>query len=788
MSIIISGKTFTQRDVVTGKLGAQFVIVNSQRRYLTPEHKRALARGPPPPPPPPPPQPPAAPTIRKRLEEARRRRRALMEEDEEVERPDDKHVERERPDDKHASFKTMVGYWIAAFFEHEVNYGALRNITRWVRLQGGEDVYEFAVHQRPGTRSIEYAELLRSPLQQPLTLVYRARLYFSEREAGVGATKQGAASTLISKWQAQNAKTEAAINALVKRDSTDYVAVAAETSRSLHYLREIEPLRPWVTREEQSRVSLLSQQVLLIRQASLHLAELRNHFDPNQRYALPMLEMQSPNPPWSVTREAAGQLDILVMHNSLSKTAFLFDMSGTMSEREMAYVVLNLEHFMKGAATVAFIDVGHFFYRAALLYTFLQHPYITSQRELVAKLIEQKNLSAERFANYIYAVLARAESARKEPFVNVPLAKTRTTKTELVSFKVLLYLEYLARIAKNGEICLRSLGGAFEVTVNSRPEDVTNELLAKIATCPFRYILSDFAIQYVTADPTQGAHLNGLLVDTKERRVIRLEPNDIPTDFVDVFLEMVLVPKLSAYVGGTPYRYENASSSCPNIARAQSIQKIFSTTGGYCVAWSALWLALIVLNPTWTLADIQRRILQGGTAATAVFNRGELLLDYIQRFIDGMDCVIPDLPPPGTLANYSLDSFYVAVRRKLGLSPQPRPPGTLGRIAEMWIRPFGTSGSYILVAVRNDDGNYFTWSGASLSLNPAHSREAIKSGAHIVKTGSGDILRTATRLDAATVTPEPLWDFIYRGALLEYLRPYLARDLSRDCPLPTRER
>jgi len=72
-----------------------------------------------------------------------------------------------------------------------------------------------------------------------------------------------------------------------------------------------------------------------------------------------------------------------------------------------------------------------------------------------------------------------------------------------------------------------------------------------------------------------------------------------------------------------------------------------------------MFISLLLLNPTWSIGDIQARMLNAGAAfipPERTFDRGKVLLEYIQSFINAMDCILPP--------DYSKDEL-----EELGLFP-----------------------------------------------------------------------------------------------------------------------
>jgi len=136
-------------------------------------------------------------------------------------------------------------------------------------------------------------------------------------------------------------------------------------------------------------------------------------------------------------------------------------------------------------------------------------------------------------------------------------------------------------------------------------------------------------------------HQNTLILIPGTETAYRYEPNG--TRILNDKLNEIFRVRLLSELGVSHYTYQTDLDVCPYLPGAQVLQDSLGT-GGYCVAWTTMFISLLLLNPTWTIEEIQARMLNAG--ATFVppdrkYERGKILLEYIQSFINAMDCILP---------------------------------------------------------------------------------------------------------------------------------------------------
>lgn len=291
--------------------------------------------------------------------------------------------------------------------------------------------------------------------------------------------------------------------------------------------------------------------------------------------------------------------------------------------------------------------------------------------------------NVENFKRYVNSVVPSRDKSLP-PFLNVPLAVEPTTKIRQDFEIVTLYLEVLAKqyekdfAPKTVDACFERL--SLDITPKASFEILPPAFFERASACPKRFIVTQLLL------PT---HANALVIDKKLGIVFRFEPHSASSEFeyLDRWITAVLVPALSAATK-REYRYENPTTLCPNIPGLQLIEATanFSREGGFCVAWSALLLALVILNPGWSLVELQQRMLNAGEERPIdPITRPEELRSYIRRFVAAMDCYVPELPPAASLAVPSRERI---IRNALGLSfPLCRDiaPHEVGYITEIWV-------------------------------------------------------------------------------------------------------
>ncbi len=182
-------------------------------------------------------------------------------------------------------------------------------------------------------------------------------------------------------------------------------------------------------------------------------------------------------------------------------------------------------------------------------------------------------------------------------------------------------------------------------------------------------VFGRLSLRNIGAWGDQFLHANGLIIKPRERTFSRAEPNgskyNIPFpehvnvsellkwlyyfkeseyhpqalyDFMGIhnsIVEAVLLEWFPAFLGhilGLPQlRYIPLEISCPNIG-VQFMQEPTTDYSGYCTVWSIYLIHLQLLNPSWSIGDINDYVV-------VKRDRAELL-DFIQRYIDFVEAVL----------------------------------------------------------------------------------------------------------------------------------------------------
>lgn len=213
-------------------------------------------------------------------------------------------------------------------------------------------------------------------------------------------------------------------------------------------------------------------------------------------------------------------------------------------------------------------------------------------------------------------------------------------------------------------------------------------LLPAIGACKSRFFVVTFGFREQEGDV---GHANALIFDNKARTVFRFEPHGsfkeeeevAVNQKVDRLIQTEILDKLQV-----SYTLLTLPNSCPYLPGIQTTQLLASDLpeGGYCVAWSGMFIIAKLQNPDWSNEDLIERLLNGQQEEFhgSLRQRGAMLTEFIQRFIQQIDNTFsldskedPDpsrvefrakrrgLLPCSVEAN-SIDTFYIRQEELVG--------------------------------------------------------------------------------------------------------------------------
>jgi hypothetical protein len=169
---------------------------------------------------------------------------------------------------------------------------------------------------------------------------------------------------------------------------------------------------------------------------------------------------------------------------------------------------------------------------------------------------------------------------------------------------------------------------------------VNNVLITSMkTTCKTKSLI--LANVFLSSDTSDETHENGLLIDTVNKHVERIEPNGSIADLVDEdhtltqatdfalsYFSTKIIPDIDKFYQG--YSYSPPEYTCPMIG-PQIKQLDPDQSAGFCVSWITLILHLRLLNPDYKTFEINALILEKSPAD---------LFTLVQKYTSYMDGII----------------------------------------------------------------------------------------------------------------------------------------------------
>jgi hypothetical protein len=155
----------------------------------------------------------------------------------------------------------------------------------------------------------------------------------------------------------------------------------------------------------------------------------------------------------------------------------------------------------------------------------------------------------------------------------------------------------------------------------------------------------EIMVLYLTGVVGTEAHANGVVVNTLQRTVMRVEPNgqwdhrrrslgaeeEAHDDLMNMLEEGTTHICGELFPGYKCIQYSDVET-CPRYLGLQDIQQHSTAGGGYCAAWSQFLLTTQILNPDYTFDELTDAIVKRTSP------KGLKVL--IRRFVDYVDLVM----------------------------------------------------------------------------------------------------------------------------------------------------
>lgn len=206
-------------------------------------------------------------------------------------------------------------------------------------------------------------------------------------------------------------------------------------------------------------------------------------------------------------------------------------------------------------------------------------------------------------------------SVQAEDFVDLIFRKYHRASQE-PALIVVVAPEMLRNIARYPLVWKRLLKNADVVATaqwlhnpqTNPPPNSVGKYVMKCRDTAFRFLV--FNVWGI--DTAGDGHDNSVIIDRQSKTIEWFEPHGAKPDGEApefAFLQHSVLPALGALFPG--YALSDAPQVCPAMG-PQALEP--SDTGGYCVCWSLMFLALRLLNPTWPALRITAQMVRGGTA------------------------------------------------------------------------------------------------------------------------------------------------------------------------------
>lgn len=592
-----------------------------------------------------------------------------------------------------ASNLPAVGQLVGDFLEIEVIRGSLKPLALWV---GGDTDTGYAADINTSNR------LLSSDFPTALTVAWRLRLsaeylegLFPKRHAGVVADEEEEPAekrharyinNALHGWGKMNRAIQKICNEYFgghRKDLSEAVKLATIVNIEDRFEAIVSDEEKYMDGDQMLERRRRQYEERHILHEFEYSAQIREHYLGKKLYPLPgestfPLPVESPVDDEDVDASDRQYYEAIVIRTPQSNPLIILLQNTSREHKDaMRYAVESLSG-TPAAIYALGSTIWHQLAIAHLLILNFNSPVLLSQLD---NLVTPKTL--DDYKRYVYSVVPDALNKRLPPFVDVPLANYPTSKQNQDYWIFDLFLQVLGKQyetqfpGKRFDVCFDKL--FVDITAESEFETLPREFFERVAICKKRFVVAMLPLP---------RHANALVIDTKRNLVFRFEPNaDMPSaGYVDRWARNIFVPALVAATGNDDYRYENPTTLCPNLAGVQVLEGKTSTgEAGFCVAWSAMFLSLLLLNPGWSLVEIQERMFQAGRRQPVPpKERPAALSNYVRRFVAAMDCYIPPLSEElRTTAIITRDYLL----RKTWSIPQPcgNPLSEVGFVTDVFV-------------------------------------------------------------------------------------------------------
>ncbi len=179
-------------------------------------------------------------------------------------------------------------------------------------------------------------------------------------------------------------------------------------------------------------------------------------------------------------------------------------------------------------------------------------------------------------------------------------------------FKIIYYIDPLKYFTKN---ILKEVykGTKLHGLDNYLRVSNIDLLINFINNCTNNIIIGCFFIYFYIGRPFN--HMNGFIVNKKEKILFRYEPNSIVIDYNEYYVDFIC----EIIAGSLGYSYKKSINFCPlqiieskSSASGESYKNFPNQKRGYCAAWSLIFMHAQLLFPEMTQQELYDLILSIG--------------------------------------------------------------------------------------------------------------------------------------------------------------------------------